>query len=209
MDTWQIIDGQRTTFADLTDSLTPAQWDQQSLCTEWKVRDVVAHVTEGSNISLGQGFVLLLKYGFRMNRMLEQEAIKGGKAPIDELRKDLRDTVGKRQTPPGVKPEGLLLDELVHQQDVRRPLGLPRTVPSEALVAALDETLGQKTSLLPGKKRSAGLRLRATDLDWERGEGEEVAGPGEAILMALAGRTAALVELSGAGVDTLRARIGS
>jgi uncharacterized protein (TIGR03083 family) len=208
MDTWQIIDNERTSLADLADSLTPEQWNQSSLCTAWKVRDVVAHVAEGSSIKFGQAFVALVKHGFRLNRMLEQEAIKGGKEPIEDLRKQLRDAIGMRNCPPGVKPEGLLLDQVVHEQDIRRPLGVPRTVPADALKATLDTVVKQKTSILPGKKRSADIHLRATDLDWEHGEGLEVTGPGEAILMALSGRAAAVADLSGPGVETLRARVG-
>ncbi len=207
METWDIIDNERAAFADLADSLTPAQWDQQSLCNKWKVRDVVAHVTEGSNLGGGKAVVTMVKYGFRLNTMLEREAIKDGAAPPEELRKELRETVGKRSTPPGVKAGGMLLDEVVHQQDVRRPLNIPRTVSPEALRAVLDEAVKQRTGLLPGKKRSAGITLRATDIGWEHGDGPEVTGPGEAILMAVAGRSAALADLSGPGLGTLRERV--
>ena len=51
------------------------------------------------------------------------------------------------------------------------------------------------------KKRVAGLRLVATDVDWSHGSGPEVSGPGEAILLAASGRPAGLAELDGAGVD--------
>ena len=56
-------------------------------------------------------------------------------------------------------------------------------------------------------KRAHGLRLRATDVDWGHGEGPEVAGPGEAILMSLAGRAVALDDLCGAGLDELATRL--
>ena len=36
-----------------------------------------------------------------------------------------------------------------------------------------------------GKKRVKGLHLQATDLDWELGNGEDVTGPAEALLMAM------------------------
>lgn len=53
-----------------------------------------------------------------------------------------------------------------------------------------------------------GLRLRATDGPFEAGVGPEVEGPTLALVMAMAGRPAYLGELSGAGVDELRGRIG-
>jgi hypothetical protein len=55
--------------------------------------------------------------------------------------------------------------------------------------------------------RAKGLRLEATDLDWRAGEGPLVTGKGEAIVMALAGRPQVLQELSGDGVDILKARL--
>ena len=51
-----------------------------------------------------------------------------------------------------------------------------------------------------------GLRLRATDLDWSAGDGPEVAGPGEALALAMTGRGVALADLSGEGVAVLEAR---
>jgi hypothetical protein len=55
-------------------------------------------------------------------------------------------------------------------------------------------------------RRAAGLRLRATDLDWEWGEGEEVTGTGEALLMAVTGRGALASRLSGPGAALLAGR---
>ena len=61
--------------------------------------------------------------------------------------------------------------------------------------------------VLKAKNRIAGLTLRATDTDWSHGSGPEVAGPMIALLLAMAGRKAALPDLRGDGVETLRARM--
>jgi len=211
MDTWEMVDAERTDLADLTDSLEPEQWDAPTLCTAWKVRDVVAHVTEGATLTGGKAIATAAKYGFRINKMLNDEAIKGGAAAIETLKGDWRATVGVRRTPPGVKPAGLLADEMIHQQDIRRALGIPRQMPEDRLRVVLDETAKTSAGFLPAKKRITGLHFRATDIDWEIGDadGAEVAGPGEALLMAMAGRPAALDDLTGPGVETLGARIGS
>lgn len=50
-------------------------------------------------------------------------------------------------------------------------------------------------------------RLIATDIDWAYGEGLEVAGPGEALLMAMAARPDALNQLTGPGKALLAQRI--
>ena len=210
-DYWAMTDAERGAFADLTDSLTPAQWDQASLCDGWRVRDVVAHLYEGSVLTGRKAFVTAAKYGFRINTMLNSEARKDGSRPIEELRNHLRASIGMRGHPPGTKPPDLVLETIVHQQDVRRALGIAREYPKAALTVALDRAAGMGNSLLPGKKRTAALHLRATDLDWEHGPSgaAEVSGPAEALLMAMAGRPAALADLTGPGLETLRARIST
>ena len=60
--------------------------------------------------------------------------------------------------------------------------------------------------VLGNKKRVAGLKLAATDIDWTFGDGPEVRGTGEALLLAICGRKAALDDLEGEGVATLRSR---
>jgi uncharacterized protein (TIGR03083 family) len=98
-----------------------------------------------------------------------------------------------------------LVDGTVHHQDIRRALGYPRAVP----VARLERIL----PLVPGNprlgagRRIKGLRLAATDVAWQHGDGPEVSGTGEALLMAMTGRPAALDELSGPGQPTLAARV--
>ena len=210
MDAWEMIDAERTEFADLCDSLTPEQWDTTTLCTAWRVRDVSAHVIEGATLGGAKLVLTLARYGFRISTMLEKEAIKHGSAETpDELRAQMRATVGVRSTPPGVKPPGVLTDEVIHQQDIRRVLGTGRSIDPDRLRVALDEVKATSAGILPGKKRVDGLHLHATDMDWETGEATapDVTGTGEALLMAMAGRAIALADLSGSGVETLRARL--
>ena len=61
-------------------------------------------------------------------------------------------------------------------------------------------------TLIGTKSRISGLALRAVDTTWSHGEGEEVVGPMLSLLMAMTGRGEACVDLSGAGVATLRSR---
>jgi hypothetical protein len=49
--------------------------------------------------------------------------------------------------------------------------------------------------------------LQATDIGWSWGDGPEVLGPAESILMAVAGRRATLGELAGPGLPILASRI--
>lgn len=98
-----------------------------------------------------------------------------------------------------------LTDSTIHHEDIRRALGLPRAAPASRLPVVLDFALGAPT--LPVKKNARGLRLIATDIDWSTGDGPEITGSGEALLMSLAGRPQAVDELAGAGLETLRSRV--
>ena len=66
------------------------------------------------------------------------------------------------------------------------------------------EALAMRAPVLPVRRNIKGPRLEATDLDWATGEGPTVTGPGEAILLAITGRS---IALDGPGVSTLRQRV--
>ncbi len=79
-------------------------------------------------------------------------------------------------------------------------------MPEERLRAVLDVAHEPRG---PGKVAAwaKGATFVATDLDWRAGAGPAVEGPGEALLMALSQRPAALAELSGEGLDAFRRRL--
>jgi hypothetical protein len=74
---------------------------------------------------------------------------------------------------------------------------------------SLDFLTGGRAVGFAPKRRLAGLRFVATDLDWSAGSGPEVAGPAEALIMAMTGRAVAIAELDGPGVRILRSRLPS
>lgn len=99
-----------------------------------------------------------------------------------------------------------LTDGVIHHQDIRRPLGLPRSIPADRMLCALPFACTAPT--IGARKRIHGLHLIATDLTWATGKGPAVEGPSEALLMAIAGRHGAVRLLSGPGQPILAARFG-
>lgn len=99
-----------------------------------------------------------------------------------------------------------LVDAVIHHQDMRRPLDMPRQIPAERLLCALPFAVTAPP--LRGFWHTRGVRLIATDLDWSRGKGPEARGPGEALLMVMAGRRGVARELSGPGATILEQRLG-
>ncbi len=94
---------------------------------------------------------------------------------------------------------------LVHGQDMCRPLGIKRDLPEAHLVPVAD-FVKDDVHIFGAKKRIAGLKLTATDMQWSYGNGPEVTGPAEALVMMMAGRSTAVDDLSGEGKAALVAR---
>ena len=88
---------------------------------------------------------------------------------------------------------------------VSRPLGISHAYPP-AEVARVITYYSKLNPLLGAKRRIAGLTLQATDTDFSLGSGPAVEGRAISLLMATAGRTSVLDELSGPGVPVLRER---
>ena len=117
----------------------------------------------------------------------------------------IRTSAGSRFMPPGLKLPGVLTELVVHSSDISEGVGTAFDLPVEDYVAALDH-LKTVQPVFGSKKRIAGLTLRATDTAWSTGSGPVVEGPAQHLLLAIAGRRAALDRLSGDGLATLRGR---
>ena len=201
-------------FADLLDSLDEAQLDTPSLCEGWRVRDVAGHICTGATMTIPAVLKETAKAGFNIDRASKAGAIAWADThSAVDMADTLRNTAAiyandepKRGMLRLLKPADLVVDNLIHSLDIRRPLGLSSDVPSERLHAALRHAPNVK-GFLHADKRAKGLRFEATDVDWSWGSGATVSGTGEAILLALGGRPVALAELSGDGVATLTGRL--
>jgi uncharacterized protein (TIGR03083 family) len=199
-------------ISELLDGLTPEQWDAASLCEGWRVRDVVSHMCVGYTTRMPVMIAKVARRGFNVPRASLVESIAFGSShsgtEIAAIFKEIHTENIRRGISKVIKANEGLVDHVIHHQDIRRPLGLPRTIPGDRLVAALDVVPGLG-GFVGAKKRVDGLRLVATDVDWTHGDGPEVRGPGEAILLAASGRSVVLSELDGDGVDVLRGRVGA
>lgn len=197
---------ERRELLDLLRTLEDSQWDAPTLCDGWTVRDVVAHVVSYDGLGPAQ-----LARRFARGRFVLSRINEAGLAALrDAPPQALLSAVARN-----VRPSGLttafggrvaLLDALVHHQDIRRPLGLPRVIPPQRLREALDFALFAPP--IRGAWHARGTRVVATDLDWSFGRGPEARGPGEAILMVMAGRKHVARDLAGPGAGRLRARLG-
>jgi uncharacterized protein (TIGR03083 family) len=194
---------ERADLAAYLQTLSEDDWHAPSLCRGWSVKDVVAHVISYEEL----GALGVLKR-FARGRFVRANEI-GVREFAHYTPAELLDFLHSHLRPQGLTAGfgGMigLIDGTVHHQDIRRTLGHPRTVPTERLERILP--LVPSNPRLGAGKRIRRLRLRATDVAWQHGDGPEVIGTGEALLMAMTGRRAALDELTGPGLPTLAQRL--
>lgn len=205
MDLKQLAADERRDLADFLATLTPQQWQAPSLCEQWTVHQVVAHVISYEELSWGGLVGRFARGRLSVERVNALGVTDYQRHESEQLCVLLREHVRPRGLTAGFGGGIALTDGVIHHQDIRRALAAPRVIPDERLHAALPFAL--KAPTLSGRKLTHGLRLTATDLDYSTGDGPEVTGPGEALLMAIAGRPAALDDLDGEGTRTLGLRL--
>lgn len=210
---WELVFDERQDLLHLLRSLTPADWLTSSLCAGWRIKDVAAHLLVDEPVQSGatrRVMPMLAKQRFSVDRMNSWW--------INKNRERTPESIIESFEADNMRPIGLLghligsavaLRALViHHQDMRRPLHLTRDIPAERLLTVLESLQTRKGSVAIGSRaRARGLHLRASDVSWAHGDGPEVSGPAEAIIMALAGRSVALVDLEGEGKSVLAARM--
>jgi uncharacterized protein (TIGR03083 family) len=204
----RLHDEENADFSAFLHGLPAEDWERPSLCTGWRVRDVIGHILYGNTTPLWTISWRLARFGFDSDKSGSYYSIKRaeGRSPSQLLREfDERDPWKGTSS---IFPARLnLMDRLVHHQDIRRALDRPRVVPLER-TAPLLPSLPKLGQVFRSKKRMRGLRFEATDTDWSHGDAgaPTVRGPSEAILMATLGRGQALDDLEGDGVAVLRPR---
>ena len=206
MDARALAAQERADLATFLSGLSPGEWDADTLCAGWRVRDVVAHLISYDELSVAGLAARMVRAGLRPDRANAIGLAEYRRHSPEELVALLRAHLLPCGLPAAFGGMIALTDGLIHHQDIRRPLGMPRRIPADRLRPALRFAL--TAPVLHGFWLTRGLRLVATDLDWSAGRGPEVRGPGEALLLAMAGRRGVVDELSGPGRDRLAARIG-
>ena len=203
-DLMPMVHTERASLSEFLDTLTPQQWTAPTWCDKWNVQQLVAHLTAAGNITAPHFFGGFVKAGFNFDKTVETDLLNyAGGTPAD-VKARFDEIIMSDRKPPG--PAYIALGEvMVHGEDIRRSQGAKGEHDAEHLVT-LAELYKKTGAPLRAKKRVVGLKLQATDVDWSTGEGPEVVGPCMSLIMAMVGRTGALADCDGPGVETLRAR---
>jgi uncharacterized protein (TIGR03083 family) len=200
---WAMIRTERAALAADLAGLGDEEWAARSLCSEFTVRQVLAHLTAGATISPARWMAGVIKCRFDFDKQLVLRLNEQlGASPAETLERFGR-AVANTSSPVPLK--AMLGETIVHGEDIRRPLGLSRTYPVET-VTLLAEYYRGSDFVVVARKRVVDLRLEADDGPFASGSGPLVSGPTIALTMAMTGRAAFCDDLKGDGVPILRER---
>ncbi|MFD1934862.1 MULTISPECIES: maleylpyruvate isomerase family mycothiol-dependent enzyme [Nonomuraea] len=201
-DVWSMVHAERAALIDDLTHLDDEQWGKPSLCEGWTVHDVVAHLVDTARTTR-LGFVVgLVRAGFDFDRQNARGVERERGASPQETLERLRRVAPRRSTPPAPL-DSRLVEEVLHGEDIRRPLGLTHAYVQEAVVRSLHLQARTPAAFGGAKELMARIRLSAADADLSIGDGPDVSGTALSLLLAVSGRRAALDELDGPGVATL------
>jgi uncharacterized protein (TIGR03083 family) len=197
---WPVVHAERRALVEDLRSLPPVQWLVPSLCARWSVREVLGHLTATARMTPTRFVLHLAAAGFSAHRLAARDVRRETSGSPEQQLAALEALADASTAPPG--PVDAVLGEIiVHGEDIRRPLGIPHAYPAEAVVRVADFYRGSNLRV-GSRRRIAGLRLEATDVEWATGTGPVVSGPILSLVLAMTGRPPA-EDLSGPGLAEL------
>lgn len=162
-------------------------WDAPSLCEDWLVRHVVAHVTMPARMTPEQFGTEMAAAAGDFTRLSNTVARRDATLPVDDLLGQLRSSRLHAWQPPGGGATGALSHAVIHSLDVTVALGRTSVAPSAATVTVLDGLTAARGSWFGVDLTD--VRLQAADAEWGWGEGGQIVRADSGQLVALlAGR---------------------
>ncbi len=202
---WALAHAERAALAEDLAGLGTEQWRHGTLCGEWDVEQVVAHLTAAASLNQWQWLRSMLAARFRPDvhnrRRLAEHCGSSPAETLDRFRAVITST-----TAPSWHVPAYLGEVVVHAQDIRQPLGLVRAPSIDALTPVAG-FFARRDFAVASRTHVADLQLRADDGPFAAGTGRLVTGSTLALVMSMAGRVPYLAELDGPGVPTLRSRL--
>ncbi|WP_241727239.1 maleylpyruvate isomerase family mycothiol-dependent enzyme, partial [Dietzia sp. SLG310A2-38A2] len=132
MDAWEAIHRARRELAQNLAGFDEAQWRHPTLCGQWDVEHVVAHLTAAASVGQWAWMRSIVLAGFRPavhnERRLRDHLGATPKDTLDRFRAVIDSTVAPTKDLPAY-----LGEVIVHGEDIRHPLGLPSSSDTEAL----------------------------------------------------------------------------
>ena len=201
---WIDVHEERQSLLLLLETLTQSEWDEPSLCAGWRVRDVVGHMVSETTMTLPGVVKGMVGSGFRINRFIAVDARERGRRPVPDLIEDFQIAIPTRTHLRGLSSLSMLEDIIIHSLDIRRPLHRAHAVPERRMSSVATDLWASR--FFPGHKLFRDLRVMAIDSEWCAGDGPDVTGPIESLVLVMSGRLSDLGKLEGEGIATVQER---
>ena len=144
---WPTIHAERAALARDLEGLTDAQWQTQSLCDGWSVRELLAHMTGAATTTFPKFVVRITRAGFRPNVMLERLIDENlGTSSADTLARFTSSVYAESAPLPIVPVTQWLGEVIVHSEDIRSPLGIPHVYACPTRCTSSPSTTRRRTS---------------------------------------------------------------
>ena len=135
-DIWALVHAERAAIIEDLERIDDAQWEQPSLCDGWTVHDVVAHMVDTNRTTRLSFAADMVRVRFDFDRQNARGIERARGASPEQTLERLREVASRTSTPPAPL-DTRLVEEVVHGEDIRRPLGLTRAYPQEAVARSL------------------------------------------------------------------------
>jgi uncharacterized protein (TIGR03083 family) len=202
-----IVD-ERQHMADLFAGLDEEQLTRQSLCDAWTMHEVAAHLASFLRFGQLKIYLCMIAYAGDFAPGNQRLATWYARRRPEDLIAQLRRDAAAKTTIPRSGYDPVLTDLVLHDLDVRIPLGIPRDLREDRLSVAFHHLSTVPSAGFAVDKRLQRLRFEATDTGWSSGDGAPVRGPAQSVVMAMSGRAEGFADLDGDGVEILRERLG-
>jgi uncharacterized protein (TIGR03083 family) len=202
-----MIADERRHMADLFAGLDAGQLARQSLCDAWTMHEVAAHLASFLRFGQLKIYLCMIAYAGDFAPGNQRLAHWYARRPTADIIEQLRRDAAARTTVPRSGYDPVLTDLVLHDLDVRIPLGIPRDVREDRLSVAFHHLTTVPSAGFAVGTRLTRLRFEATDTGWTAGDGAPVRGPAQSVVMAMSGRAQGFADLDGDGVEILRDRV--
>lgn len=173
-------------LAELLATAAVEVWDAPSLCEQWLVRHVIAHVTMPARLTPEQFGAEMAAAGGDFTVLSDSVATRDASLPVTDLLDQLRGPSLHAWQPPGGGAAAALSHAVIHSLDVTIALDRPAVAPAQATAAALDQLTAARGTWFGVDLTD--VRIEAADMDWSWGNGQLVRADSGSLVALLSGR---------------------